>query len=194
MITILCSFLTAWALQSAAQSLLNATARYSRLSDFNDLLLNFPDAAASLLTNFSSSNNRQTVLVPSNDAFDNYRERTGASIGSLSSSDVGNVLSYHTLQGALSSSDLQQPRGLISNTALVNETYDDREVLLNRQAKLSQVVFISSSNSSDGKPKIRARQIGGLFSADVRSGEGNDVNLEPTPGNWSGGVFYIVDG
>ncbi|KAI4161595.1 MAG: hypothetical protein LQ342_004736 [Letrouitia transgressa] len=194
MIAILCGFLTAWASQSVAQSLLNATARYSQLSDFNDLLLNFPDAAASLLANFSSNNNRQTVLVPSNDAFDNYRERTGASISSLSSSDVGNVLSYHTLQGALSSSDLQQPRGLISNTALVNETYDDREVLLNRQAKLSQVVFISSSNSSDGKTKIKARQIGGLFSADVRSGEGNDVNLEPTPGNWSGGVFYVVDG
>lgn len=89
-------------LETLAQSLLNATARYSQLSNFNDLLLNYPDAAASLLTNFSSGDRKQTVLVPNNDAFTNYRLQRGAGISSLSSSDIGNVLNYHTLQGSLS--------------------------------------------------------------------------------------------
>ena len=185
--------IAALVLQTLAQSLLNATTRYSQLSDFNDLLLNHPDAAAGLLTNFSSGNRKQTILVPSNDAFNNYRLQRGSSISSLSSSDVGNILNYHTLQGALSSSDLQTPGGLVSNTALQNQSYDDREVLKNSNAKLSQVVFISPKSTTAGT-KVLARQAGGLSSADVRSGEGNQVTLQPTPGNWSGGVFYIVDG
>ena len=181
-------------LQALAQSLLNATSRYPQLSDFNDLLLNYPDAAAGLLTNISSGERKQTILIPNNAAFTGYRLRTGASISSLSSPDVGNILNYHTLQGALSSSDLQTPGGLVSNTALQNETYDDREVLKNSNAKLSQVVYISSTSTRAGTTKIVARQAAGLSSTDVRSGEGNEVTLEPTPGNWSGGTFYVVDG
>ena len=85
---------------SIAQSLLNATALDPQLSDFNDLLLAKPDAALGLLTNFSSGHQKQTILVPSNGAFDNYRLQTGSSFSSLSSSDLGNVLNYHTLQGS----------------------------------------------------------------------------------------------
>lgn len=176
--------------QSLAQSLLDATARISVLSDFNAMLLHYPDAAADLLSNFTSADQRQTVLVPSNDAFTTFRLQHGASISSLTSSDVGNILNYHTLQGALSSSDLQTPGGLVSSTALRNTSYDDREVLQNSNAKLSQVVYISSARSG----RIVARQAAGLSSTDVRSGEGNEITLNPTPGNWSGGTFYIVDG
>ena len=85
---------------SIAQSLLNVTALDPQLSDFNDLLLAKPDAAVGLLTNFSSGRQKQTILVPSNGAFDEYRLRAGSSFSSLSSSDLGNVLNYHTLQGS----------------------------------------------------------------------------------------------
>ncbi|KAI4195854.1 MAG: hypothetical protein LQ346_003345, partial [Caloplaca aetnensis] len=175
-----------------AQSLLDATAPYDALSNFNDLLTNFPDIATSLLTNISTSTDRQTILVPSNDAFDDYRQRNGASVGSLSSSDVGNILNYHTLQGALSSSDIQQPDGLISNTALTDPTYANREVLPGG-GRLAQVVYIAATETATGT-KIKARQRNALSSVDVQSGEGNEITLEPTPGNWSGGVFYVVDG
>ena len=175
-----------------AQSLLNATAPYAQLSDFNDLLRGFPDVASSLLTNISSGPEKQTILVPNNDAFDRYRQQAGASVSSLSSSDVGNILNYHTLQGSLSSSDLQTPGGLVSNTALTNTTYDNREVPIGG-GKLSQVVYISSSDTSEG-PKIKARQLNALSSVDLKSGEGDEITLEPTPGNWSGGNFYVVDG
>ncbi|KAI4137261.1 MAG: hypothetical protein LQ341_005221 [Variospora aurantia] len=175
-----------------AQSLLDATAPYSQLSDFNDLLSSNPDIAASLLTNISSSSQQQTILVPSNDAFSDYRQRNGASVGSLSSSDVGNILNYHTLQGALSSSDIQQPGGLVSNTALTDPNYVDREVLTGGE-RLSQVVYISSTETATGV-RIMARQRNVLSSTDVQSGEGNLIELEPTPANWSGGVFYVVNG
>ncbi|KAL8660942.1 MAG: hypothetical protein Q9202_006066 [Teloschistes flavicans] len=114
-----------------AQSLLDATAPYPQLSDFNQLLSGFPDVAASLITNVSSLLSKQTILVPSNGAFDNYRRQTNSNISSLSSSDIGNILNYHSLQGALSSSDIQQPGGLISSTALTDPLYANREVLAN---------------------------------------------------------------
>ncbi|KAL8806614.1 MAG: hypothetical protein Q9182_001262 [Xanthomendoza sp. 2 TL-2023] len=186
--SVVTAFVTAIA-AAQAQSLLNATARYAQLSNFNDLLSSFPDIAASLITNISTSEQRQTILVPSNEAFSAYRQRNGASISSLSSSDVGNILNYHTLQGALSSSDIQRPSGLISETALRNSTYARR----NETDSLPQVVFISSTETA-ARRKIKARQISALSSVDVRSGEGNEVELEQTPGNWSGGVFYVVNG
>ncbi|KAL8731106.1 MAG: hypothetical protein Q9166_003634 [cf. Caloplaca sp. 2 TL-2023] len=176
-----------------AQSLLNVTARYPQLSSFNELLSTFPDIAASLLTNISTSPQRQTILVPSNQAFTDYRQRNGASISSLSSSDVGNILNYHTLQGALSSSDIQQPGGLVSETALSNPTYARRENATDAGDSLPQVVYISSSDATPRR-KIKVRQISALSSVDVRSGEGNEIELEQTPGNWSGGVFYVVNG
>lgn len=179
--------------QSFAQSLLAATARYPQLSDFTELITNYPRAAADLLTNLTSRDQKQTILIPSNDAFGQYRLQSGASISSLSSSDVGNILNYHTLQGSLSSSDLQRPGGLVSNTALRNESYADREVVENGGARLSQVVYISSTGSGLSTI-ITARQANALSSTDVRSGQGNVVKLDPRPGNWSGGTFYVVDG
>ncbi|KAL8994283.1 MAG: hypothetical protein Q9169_005699 [Polycauliona sp. 2 TL-2023] len=176
-----------------AQSLLDATARYPQLSNFNELLSSFPDLATGLVTNITTGSTRQTILVPSNDAFDNYQRQNGASVGSLSSSDVGNILSYHTLQGSLSSTDIQQPNGLISETALRDPGYARRENATDAGDSLPQVVYISSSETAAGR-KIKARQVSALSSVDVRSGEGNEVELEQTPGNWNGGVFYVVNG
>ena len=102
------------------------------------------------------------------------------------------MLTYK-LRRSLSSSDLQRPGGLVSSTALLNTSYDDREVLKGSNVKLSQVVYISSASTARGA-KIVARQVAGLSSPDLRSGEGNEVTLNPTPGIWSGGTFYIVDG
>lgn len=167
-----------------AQSLLNATARYPQLSNFTELLSTFPDLAAGLLTNISTGPSRQTILVPSNDAFDSYQRQRGASVSSLSSSDVGNILNYHTLQGALSSSDIQQPNGLVSETALRNSTYARRENATDAGDSLPQVVYLSSTETATGR-KIKARQISALSSVDVRSGQGNEIELEQTPGNVS---------
>ncbi|KAI4088804.1 MAG: hypothetical protein L6R37_008148, partial [Teloschistes peruensis] len=175
-----------------AQSLLEATAPYPQLSEFNGLLSAFPDVATNLLTNVTSILNRQTILVPSNDAFDNYRRQMGSNISSLPSSDVADILNYHTLQGALSSPDIEQPGGLISSTALTDPQYANREVL-NNGGQPSQVVYLSSSDTSAGV-KYKVRQVNALNSFNVGSGAGNEIELEQTPGNWSGGLFYVVNG
>lgn len=177
---------------ASAQSLSSATASIPRLSDFTALLNTNPDAPAAFLTNFSRGLNQQTILIPSNDAFDDFFQNTGRSVASLSSPDLGNILQYHSLQPALSSSDLQKPEGLVSNTALTNPTYDNRG-LSSDGAKLPQVVHISSTTTASGT-KIKARSACGLKSVNVKSGKGREITLEPTPGNWSGGNFYIVDG
>lgn len=171
-----------------AQSFLDAIAGFSQLSDFRDLLNANPVAASSLLTNVASGDQR-TILVPNNNAFDNYRQTAGGSVSSLSSTDLEDTINYHSVQGALSSADLQKQSGLVSNTALTNPSRDNRG-LESDGAKKPQVVAIVPANTANGR-KIMVRKAG---SVDVKSGKGQGITLDPTPGNWSGGTFYIVDG
>ena len=174
------------------QSLSNATAAFPELSDFTQLLNVDPNAAAAFVTNLTLGASKQTILVPSNDAFTRYRESTGTSFNDLSSSDMSAFLNYHTLQGALSSSDLQTPGGLVTDTALTKQPYANREKA-NDGAVLPQVVYLAATNTTSGA-RIHARQAGPLGSVAAKSGEGRQINVESTPGNWSGGYFYIVDG
>lgn len=171
-----------------AQSFLDGIAGFSQLSDFRDLLIANPGAASTLLTNVASGDQR-TILVPSNNAFDNYRQTAGRSVSSLSSTDLEDTINYHSLQGALSSADIQKQSGLVSNTALTNPSRDNRG-LESDGAKKPQVVAIVPANTANGR-RIMVRQAGGI---DVKSGKGQGITLNPTPGNWSGGNFYIVDG
>lgn len=172
-----------------AQSLLEAITSYTQFSEFRDLLNANPTAASSLLTNFSSGSDKQTILVPNNNAFDSYRRTTGRSVRSLSSRDLEDTLNYHSLQGALSSADIQKPSGLLSNTALRNPNRDNRGLDSNG-AKKPQVVLISPGREANGS-KIKVRDAGGV---NVKSGNGQEITLDPAPGKWSGGIFYMVDG
>ena len=178
----------------SAQSLLNATAAYPQMSDFRTLLMTNPNIATQLLINVTLSAAQQiTVLIPSNDAFVVYQQNTGTGISALSSSDLSNILNYHSLQGALSSSDLQQPSGLIAATALMNQTYDNRGLASNG-AKIPQVVYISSVNTTNGTvTKVKRQMMSAGADFDVKSGEGLQTTLEPINGVWSGGMFQIVN-
>ena len=178
----------------SAQPLLNATAAYPQLSDFRTLLMTNPNVATQLLTNVTLSAAQQiTVLIPSNDAFVVYQQHTGTGITALSSSDLSNILNYHSLQGALSSSDLQQPSGLIAATALMNQTYDNRGLASNG-AKIPQVVYVSSVNTTNGiVTKVKRQMMSAVAEFDVKSGEGLQTALEPVDGVWSGGMFQIVN-
>ena len=82
----------------SAQSLLNAIANYNQLSDFRQLLMTIPNAASRLLTNVTlSADQKITVLIPSNDAFTHYQQNNGMPVSTLTSSDLANVLDYHSL-------------------------------------------------------------------------------------------------
>ncbi|KAI9702105.1 MAG: hypothetical protein M1836_001449 [Candelina mexicana] len=173
-----------------SQSFLNATSRYTQLSDFRQLLISNPVVAGSLLTN-TTTNNTLTILVPSKTAFDEYRKaNNNTGVDSLSSAELTNVLNYHTLQGALSSSDLQKDTGLIANSALTNPMYANRE-LSSDGSKKPQVVYIGTNGSN----LIQARQLSSSGAGQyVESGEGRTVNVDPTDGVWDGGRFHIIDG
>ena len=182
------------ALIVSAQSLLNATANYTQLSDFRQLLMTNPNAATRLLTNVTlSAGQKVTVLIPSNDAFTQYQQNNSMPVSGLASSDLANILDYHTLQGSLSSSDLQQPMGLTAATALTNQTYDNRGLASNG-AKMPQVVYISSVNTANSIVTTVKKQTMGLgANFDIKSGEGLQTTLEPVNGLWSGGMFQIVN-
>lgn len=173
----------------SAQSFIEAISGVSQLSDLRDLLNANPSAARSLLTN-STPGDQRTILAPNNNAFENYRRTTGGSFASLSSPDLEDTLNYHNLQGALSSADLQNRGGLLSNTALTSSKHDNRGLESNGAKMKPQVVAIAPENTANGR-KIKVRK---AHNVDVRSGNGQEITLDPTPGNWSGGNFYIVDG
>ncbi|KAI9879472.1 MAG: hypothetical protein M1830_008431 [Pleopsidium flavum] len=186
------------ALYVIAQSFLEATGAYSQLSSFHQLLLTNSTVAAGLLGNSTNTGSNgtnmtpQTILVPNNDAFTNYERANGRPITSLSSPDLTNIVQYHSLQGSLSSSDLQNPQGLISNTALKDQRYDNRELGSNG-AQQPQVVYIGSASTNG---TVVARQVGGAGAAGgfVESGLGAKVNVEVIDGKFDGGMFQIVDG
>lgn len=178
----------------SAQSLLNATANYTQLSDFRQLLMTNPNAATRLLTNVTlSAGQKITVLIPSNNAFTQFQQNNSMPVSALASSDLANILDYHTLQGSLSSSDLQQPMGLTAPTALTNQTYDNRGLASNG-AKIPQVVYISSVNTANGTVTTVKRQMSSAgANFDIKSGKGLQTTLEPVNGVWSGGMFQIVN-
>jgi len=184
------------ALYVTAQSFLEATGAYSQLSSFHQLLLANSTIAAGVLSNATTTGHNgtnitmQTILVPSNDAFTNYERANGHPVTSLSSSDLTNLGQYHSLQGALSSSDLQKPQGLISNTALNDQRYDNRE-LGSDGAQQPQVVYIGSTSTNG----MVARQAGGANGAGgfVESGLGAKVDVDLVDGKFDGGMFQIVD-
>ena len=182
-------FLLVGASVTGAQSFLEAIASHSQFSEFRDLLNAIPSAASGLLSNFSSGLDQHTILVPNNNAFDNYRRANGRNVRSLSSPDLEDTINYHSLQGALSSADIQKPDGLLSNTALKNSNRDNRGLDSNG-AKKPQVVLITPGSEANGS-RIKVRDAGGV---NVKSGKGQEINLDPAPGKWSGGIFYMVDG
>lgn len=171
-----------------AQSLYDAISDFDVFSNLRNLINANPNAASSLLANITSGEPR-TILVPNNDAFENFLRITGTSVNSLSSSDLEDTFNYHSLEGALSSNDVQKQRGLLSNTGLRTQRYDNRGLQSNG-AKKPQVVLIASTGSaSDRKIKVKR-----AVSVDVKSGRGQEITLDPAPGKWSGGNFFMVDG
>lgn len=185
---------------SYAQSFLEAIDAYPNLSSFRQLLQTNPAFAEGLLSNTSLSAlngtgvTLQTILVPNNDAFTKYQQMNRHPLTSLSSSDLTNVIQYHSLQGALSSSDVKKPQGLISDTALTDAKYDNRELSSNG-AQLPQVVFIAPAPSTGSSmPITQAGNSSSNLGGYVESGLGQKVNVELVDGKFDGGMFQTVDG
>lgn len=165
-----------------AQSFLNASGNYPQLSRFRQLLINQPGIAGALTS--SSATGNRTVLAPNNDAFTNYYRNTGQNIEGLQSSDLTDLVQYHSLNGALSSSDLQQPTGLAASTGLVDPRYNNLG-LSSSGAVTPQVVFVGSQALAS-----RQNNQTGLY---VQSGLISNASLDTIGAVWDGGLFHIAD-
>ncbi len=171
----------------SAQSFLSATGAYPQLSQFRQLLINQPNIAGLLLATTNGTNDNQTtVLVPNNNAFDNYHRNTGQYVEGLQSSDLTDLVHYHSLNGALSSSDLQKPTGLVASTSLTDPRYDNRGLGSNG-AMQSQVVYVGSNSANQPRQNMNSS---GLY---VQSGLVSNSPLNTIDGTWDGGLFHIVD-
>jgi uncharacterized surface protein with fasciclin (FAS1) repeats len=164
-----------------SQSLLDATSSYAQLSSFRDLLGLYPGLVP------PANSPQATVLVPSNNAFNDYLQSTNNSVSSLPIDTLINIFQYHTLSGALSSAELSSNSQILANSILTNDTYD------HRNGTDGQVVIISAlANGNTGTITVRQSTPGANDS--VLSGGGAIVNMDAIDGAWSGGLFQIVDG
>ena len=167
-----------------AQSFLSAAGARPELSQFRQLLTSRPNLAAALTS--SDNNGNRTVMAPNNDAFTNYFRYTGQNIESLQSNDLKDLVEYHSLNGALSSSDLAQPNGLAASTGLTDPTYNNLGLGSNGAAE-GQKVFVGSG--SGGPSQQQARTIA-LY---AQSGLVSNSSINPIDAKWDYGLFHIVD-
>ena len=178
-----------------AQSLLKAISTYPQLSNFTSLFNSNP-ALASLLLSISPDA-PQTVLIPDDDAFQRFQNSTGQSIASQPQDYLQALITYHILNGNLTSQDFLHPKGITVPSGLTGPTYDNRtagSALESSGASTGnhdgQVVFIAPNTTPTS---FKARQLGSA-GAYVQSGLGHQVNLTAIDGVWDGGYFQIVDG
>jgi uncharacterized surface protein with fasciclin (FAS1) repeats len=168
-----------------AQSFLSSTGAYPQLSRFRQLLINQPGIAASL-TSRNATDNKTTVMVPNNDAFTKYYNYTGQNVEGLQSPDLTDLVKYHSLNGALSSTDLQQPTGLAASTGLTDPRYDNVG-LSSTGAMDPQKVFVGPKS-----PALASRQVN-QTSLYAQSGLVSNASIDAIGAVWEGGLFHIVD-
>jgi uncharacterized surface protein with fasciclin (FAS1) repeats len=163
-----------FASSAAAQSLLEATSKYTQLSNIRQFLEDNP----SLLPQQGDVTSVRNILLPSNDAFDKYLATTGTSVQNLPMDIITNVLKYHTLEGN-PFEKLSEEVNVLANSELKQDIYN------HRNGSDGQVIFVSeNTETSDDE----------IPTAVVASGAGKTVNMSLVDDEWDGGRFQIVDG
>jgi hypothetical protein len=163
-----------FAASTAAQSLVEATANFSQLSDFRKLLQAFP----SLEPQPNNTASKYNVLAPSNDAFARYLETTGTAVQNLPVDVLTNIFLYHTLDGQ-PFDKLNDEGDVLANSELKADIYN------HRNGSEGQVVFVTKNQAAtDNTPAT----------AVLESGAGKKVNLSLVNDEWDAGSFQIVDG
>jgi hypothetical protein len=184
-------------LSHSITSLSAATAQYSQLSKFRNLVTDNP----SLLSAVFSSNSNVTLLIPDDTAFDNYENATGTSLADLSVTSLTNILSYHALVSQVSSTSFAAASsGLTIPSFLTDTEFNNRSagaLLLNQfgnNAK-GQVLFFSPKEiASTTKRSVIVRQAANQAgTTNVRGGLGKVGEIDLIDGQWDGGYFQIVN-
>ena len=179
--------------QSPGKELQSALQPYSSLSTFRSLL----DAAPNSLDAVVSDRTNITVLIPTDDAIADYLNKTGITdLTKITSNELQNFLSYHTLTASLQGSDFSD-RGETVPTLLKDEKFNNRtagEFLQQAFGKdaTGQVLFATKEGDSVSK---RKRQDAGA-KVQLRAGLAEDAEMTAVDGAWgpnNGSTFQIVN-
>jgi uncharacterized surface protein with fasciclin (FAS1) repeats len=159
----------------SSQSLTDAIANYSQLSTLSTLLASQPTYLALLSsTNSTNGTGPRTLLLPSNTAFANlYNSTASQNVTNGTIPNIAAQFQYHTLDGAVTSQQLNQPVGFLANSLLKQDLYNHRN-----NSDVGQVVYLAGMSNG---------------TANVTSGEGDVATMVVVDGQWAGGWFQIVD-
>lgn len=193
-----------------AQSLLQAIGNISSLSNFT-AFYRANEISANLLFNNPSSW-PITVLVPNNQAFAAYFQKTNRSLANLSPQELLPLIQYHSLVSSLGAENFTAPSdgagsgiGTTVPTLLAEGPSNNRTAGAALASKFGgvdrakgQVVFIRpSASTSNTKRFILSNRQNPGPSSSIRSGLQTNVNvqvIDPQQGTWAGGRFHVIDG
>ncbi|KAF8242775.1 Fasciclin-domain-containing protein [Wilcoxina mikolae CBS 423.85] len=183
-------FLCISAVLSQSPPLMAATENRPDLSMFRQLMINNPVPARTLLSNTQVPPEQQrTLMIPSNDAFLKYEQRFGQPVQGAPEAILSALFNYHTLNGAFTDQQLNQPGGMTAPSGLLDDTYNHR-IPVNQlpQPNDGQVVLITQVA---GLGHFQARANNPLY---AQSGLGDQISMDQASSSWSGGLFRVVDG
>ncbi len=171
-----------------------AVSKFPQLSSFSSLLGSNPNLLGSLIP--SGTNQGVTLLIPSNDAFDKYANRTGSNVTSLPADTLSVTLQYHIMAAPLTSTNFSSAQGTIVPTLVTDAANNNRTAgaaLINtygQQAAQGQVLFVSKSTGASAKFRVKRQQ---GKSAQISGGDAQGASMDPIDAQWSGGYFQIID-
>lgn len=171
-----------------------AVSKFPQLSSFNSLLGSNPNLLGSLIS--SGMSQGVTLLIPSNDAFDKYTNKTGSNVTSLPPDTLSVTLQYHIMAAPLTSANFSSAQGIIVPTLVTNVGNNNRTAgaaLINtygQQAAQGQVLFVSKSTAAPGKFRVKRQQ---GKTAQISGGDAQGASMNAIDAQWSGGYFQIID-
>ncbi|KAK1970413.1 fasciclin domain-containing protein [Colletotrichum sublineola] len=179
------------------QSLSNELSKHADFSDFNQILSSYP----SIINNVTAgSDNKITLLVPTNDAFANFLKQSNTNdISQISVDRVLTIFQYHTLDAPLTAMNFSSSRGITVPTKLRDALYNLRSpgpALISQYGDKAQGQVLYISRDTINPAKLRVRQ--GSSSSDdkvasLRAGLGQTAELTTIDGEWDGGYFQSID-
>jgi len=182
------------ALGQEGVSLSAAVSNYTELSNFGEILKNFPALLTQLVP--QDLGLRITILIPSNSAFEKFSKATGGPATSLAPEKLLAVFQYHILAAKLTSRNFTNSKqGIVVPTLLREKLYNNRTAgaaLVNTfgaAAAEGNVLFVSPDPIA--KAKLRVRQ--STPSVNARGGLGATSSINAVDGEFAGGAFQIID-
>ncbi|KAM5343418.1 hypothetical protein ACJ41O_011955 [Fusarium nematophilum] len=185
--------------QSGPEDLASALSDYPSLSLFRSLLTAAPEGLNNTL---SEQPEDVTVLVPTNDAIQEYLSAAGVTdISDIKADDLQVFFSYHVMAASLKAADFDDPKGKVVPTMLKDKEFNQRAA--GPQIKqeygnsaTGQVVFATRSEDNGTSNKVKRQDDVTGPNVGLRAGLAQDVQMTAVDGSWGAkkaNSFQVVD-